>query len=83
MRLNGKIGRWGFYTTRWVKALSADDAERQAVEVVRNDAELRPQLLNIIDDQPIIYIEELAEVDEQDVPDIQKGFTFFPGEANA
>jgi hypothetical protein len=83
LRLAGEIKRMGFYTTRWIEASSSEDAENRAIELIRSDAELRPQVLNAKNDPPMVYIEELAEVEEHDVPDIQQGFSFFPEEMNA
>ena len=39
--LNEGVKRYGFYTPRFVEAHDPEDAERQAVERIRNDAELR------------------------------------------
>jgi hypothetical protein len=64
------------------EASSAKTEERD-LELIRSDPELRPQVLKTPDDPPMIYIKEMAEIEVDAVPEIQRGFLFFPAETNA
>ena len=83
MRLSGEVKRFGFYTTRFVEASNSNKAEERALELIRNDPELRSQVLNTPHDPPMIYTEEMVEIEEDEVPEVQRGFSFFPAETNA
>ncbi len=60
----GRIKPHGFFTTRWVKAISPEAAELAAVELLKND----PNLTNLTqndresDPPPMVYLEELYVV---------------------
>lgn len=53
----------GFYTGVWVEAQDPDDAFSKAVNIIRNQKELNSKLLNSEDDTPMIYLEEIFELD--------------------
>jgi hypothetical protein len=83
MRGERDVERRGFYTSRFIEAPSEDKVEHCAVEHIRADARLLDATLNPVDAPPEVFIEEFVEVDEDTVPEIQGGFTFFPSENNA
>src|SRR5262249_24035175 len=60
MEADGQPKKMGFYTTRFVEAETPENAENIAVELVRNDAELRKAVKNEKPDPPTIYAEEIA-----------------------
>nr|WP_136249522.1 hypothetical protein [Ningiella ruwaisensis] len=59
---NEKIVKGGFYTTRWVKANSPEEAEEKAVELIKNDHSLKHMLVQSIDTKPMIFLEEISTV---------------------
>jgi len=77
--LDGKTGRYGFFTTRFIEAKDLKGAETTSISMIRN--ELKAIVLNSIDDPPAVYIEEINDID-----DIGKnimpgsGFTWFESE---
>lgn len=84
MRLKGEIKRYGFYTTRFVEASRREDAEHDALDRIKNDAELRAAVLNPDNIAPELFIEELVEVEADNVPENKgAGFSFYPGESDA
>jgi hypothetical protein len=84
MRLTGEIKRYGFYTTRFVEASRREDAEHDALDRIKNDAELRAAVLNADNIAPELFIEELVEVEADSVPeDKGAGFSFYPRESDA
>lgn len=77
----GQIARMGFFTTRWVEAKNAQDAETFAVEHVKAELAKLNVLCNLPNDPPVISIEQIREVSsfgDSIVPG--KGFTFYEDE---
>lgn len=75
----GRIERMGFFTTRWVEALKNDEAEKSAIELVKQELETMDVLCNSPQDPPTFSIDKVREIDSFDgfmVPG--KGFSFFP-----
>ena len=62
----GEPTRFGFSTTRDVKATDPEEAERLAIEDVRNDDRLNGPLLNDPADPPRITITHYIEVESFD-----------------
>jgi hypothetical protein len=60
---NGKPKRYGFSTTRDVKARSPEEAEQLAIRSVREDAELNRALLNDPSDPPRIVVTQKVRVE--------------------
>lgn len=58
----GAVKRFGFYTTRFVEALDKDEAERRAVESLRQEDRLRGGVLNDPSDPPMLFAEEIDEI---------------------
>jgi hypothetical protein len=73
----------GFFTKRFVRAQSTEEAEQAAIQLLREDSKLRG-LLNEPGDPPMIHMEDLFELDPQppEVPQ-QQGFVFYPEEPDA
>ena len=57
----GAVKCFGFYTTRFVEAPNETEAERLAVESLRQDERLRGRVLNDLSDPPMLFAEEIAE----------------------
>ncbi len=60
----GKDQDHGFFTTRWVKAGSPEEAELAAVDFVKKDEKLIQATKNVNGEEPkpMIYLEEISEV---------------------
>lgn len=67
--LEGVVQRVGFYTTRFVEANDTEQAELQAIALVKSDEELRISVRNKLDDPSTIHLEEVVEV--ADFEDVQ------------
>lgn len=53
----------GFYTTRFVEPATPEKAEDFAVQLVREDADLRKAVVNEKSDPPMIYAEEIERLE--------------------
>ena len=79
--MDGTVKSTGFYTTVFVEARDADEAELSAVEVIRKDDRLRQCVLNERPDPPMLYAEEVDELTRFDGPAHQSlGYTFYEEE---
>ena len=77
VNLDGKLGRYGFFTSRLLCANDAADAEIKAFEIIKN--ELSPLVLNDLSDPPNMHASEILEIEsfgEASVPG--SGFTWYP-----
>jgi hypothetical protein len=77
---DGVTKNYGFYVTRDVEADSPEDAERKAVELLRNEEDLTSITLNARDNSPRLFVEKITLLprDEQNL--INSGFSFYPEE---
>lgn len=67
MRANENPPRkFGFYTTAFVKACNAEQAEAITVELLPNDLKLRDACENEASDPPAIQIESIEEIQSFD-----------------
>ena len=77
----GEKGSIGFYTTRFVEAVSAADAETAALEVLRADTTLTvPEEYQTED--ATVFADEIVEVPEGTPRVPNAGFAFFPMKEN-
>lgn len=74
--LDGNVEIVGFYTTRYIHAESAGEAEAIASELIFDDEDLQPPPGDWSDLQPRLVFEEVEQVAEP--LDINDGFMFFP-----
>ena len=77
LSLDGQPTRLGFYTVRFVRADTVEEAELLAVDLIRKDQGLRG-VLNQRPDPPMIFAEEIDHVCASSARKQIKGFTFFP-----
>ena len=56
----GEVKNLGFFTTRWVKAESIQDAEQKAVALIKQDHSLISMMVKQPTLTPMIYLEEVA-----------------------
>jgi hypothetical protein len=72
------VKRAGFFTTRFVEAPTAKDAELRAIDLIRDDPELVPAVRNAPDDSPMLYADSIREVpDFGDVEPPGRGYTLY------
>src|SRR5205809_294154 len=64
--MNGKIGKHGFITFCCLQADDGSAAENAAVQMVRDDQELRDLVKNQPDDPPVMDILEITELESLD-----------------
>jgi hypothetical protein len=78
LNFDGQVQKLGFYVTRVVDAQNPNDAELAAVDLVRRDSRLKGNVLNQSDDPPMLYAEEIEEVEESsDGENVDTGFSWF------
>lgn len=81
MNQEGAVKRFGFYTTRFVEALDKGEAERFAIESLRQHDQLREGVLNDHSDPPMLFAEEIDEVSTfEDVENQVPGLAFYEDE---
>ena len=76
--IGGSDGPYGFYTTRFVRAESAERAETLAVEILRSDPKLDAPP-STRSEKTMVYFESIEEIDAipQGVNEPGTGFAFF------
>ena len=82
LEVDGKVQRFGFYTNRFVEAADPREAENTAVARIRSHDRLRSGVCNLSEDPPMIYVDEIAEISRDDVPEKEQGLAFFVSEVN-
>lgn len=77
LNFDGRPRKSGFYVTRFVDAADAEEAENAAVALLRNDAALKGLVLNSRDDTPMMYAEEVEELEAYDPEEnVDTGFSW-------
>tara|TARA_R110001592_G_C13183961_1_gene751331 strand:- start:714 stop:1013 length:300 start_codon:yes stop_codon:yes gene_type:complete len=75
------VKRLGFYTTVYVYALSEEDAEHKALDIIRNDQKLHNGILNDKSDPPMMFIEKVTETSSNIPQDRERtGYVFYEDE---
>jgi hypothetical protein len=77
MDFEGKLQKTGFYTTRFVEAQNPKEAEDLVIELIKKDANLLASVRNENSNPPMLYVEEIEEVD---MLQPKLGYIFFPDE---
>lgn len=80
MAISGDQRYMGFFVRRFVAAATHDLARAGAIAAVRADASLDGLILNDQDDPPILFVDEVEDVSERDVPEVEPGFVLFRDE---
>ena len=84
LNLEGVEQKLGFYTTRFVEAQNEEAAEYDVMEMLRADPEFGKGVLNDKSDRPMMYAEEVEEIDSfEGVTLPGTGFAFYPEENEA
>jgi hypothetical protein len=71
INMDGETAKRGFFTTRVVEASDPRAAEYAAVQLLREDQDLRSIVLNAKDDPPVMDVQEISEVEA--MPEVQPG----------
>jgi hypothetical protein len=78
LNFDGQLQKLGFYVTRVVDARNPDEAELAAVNLVREDAHLKGNVLNERDDPPTLFADEIEEIEKSDgAENVNTGFSWF------
>ena len=81
INIDGKEQKLGFYTRVFVEARDEEDAEQRSIRLLRDDPKLKRITLNNKSDSPMIYVEEIEELESFDGLKLPRiGFSFFPME---
>ena len=70
----------GFYTTRYVQELTPEAAELKALSLLKQHTSLQPPDGIAKPKAAKVYFEEIVEVAADEVPDEDKGLSFYPME---
>ena len=82
MKADGVVKRMGFYTTRYVEGVERDDAERRAIDSLRQLNRLRESLLNDPANPPLLFAEEIEEIDSfEGIESLEPGLVMFDDES--
>ena len=74
--MKGLKGLMGFYTTRWVEASSADEAELLALEMLRDEFNFSERQRSKAPHAKV-YFEEIVEVEPSSSRNPNRGATWF------
>ena len=81
MNVDGEDQKLGFYTTAFVEAQDEEEAEQRAIGLLRDDREFRRSVLNEQSDAPMMFADEMHEVESFEGLHLPRtGFSFFPEE---
>ena len=84
INLEGKDQKLSFYTTAFVEGQDEEHAEQRAMALLRNDKEFRRSVLNGQSDAPMMFVDEIDELESFEGLNLPRtGFSFFPEEGNA
>jgi hypothetical protein len=76
---NGIAEKFGFYSTRFVEANNEEHAEETAIATLRDEPTLRDAVLNEKSDPPMMYVEDISQLDSfEDLNIPGTGFSFYP-----
>ena len=81
--LEGKVMKLGFLTTRLVESRDEAQAELDAVQLIRKNEALAG-VLNERSDPPMIYCEDIEEIEPFDAASVvQQGLIFYPEDSQS
>jgi hypothetical protein len=76
--MDGVVAKYGFITWRLVDAPDPVAAENSAVQMLREDQELRVLVLNEKNDPPVMDVTETAVLDSVEASQSQPGRIWYP-----
>ena len=78
IEMDGRIAKYGFFTTRFVEATDADAAENTAVQMIRETQRLRDLVRNAPDDPPVMDVIGITELESFDgIENLEPGFAWY------
>ncbi len=78
IEMDGRIAKYGFFTTRFVEATDADAAENTAVQMIRETQRLRDLVRNAPDDPPVMDVTDITEMESFDgIRNLEPGFAWY------
>jgi hypothetical protein len=81
--LGDGIASHGFFTTRFVEADTLDEAELKAVASVRKREEIKAMLRNSPDTPPMLFAEEIEEIENFDgIDNPEQGLIWYKEDAD-
>ena len=84
LNVDGSVGKFGFFTTRFAEADTPAQAEETAILALRADSTLRSNTLNDEADTPMLFVEDIEELDSFDgITPPGAGFSFYREDASA
>jgi hypothetical protein len=72
-----RIEKYGFYATRDVEAESFEGAELIAVDLIRNEEQIKEVTLNTASDPPMLFLEEIRELKPGEESINGSGYTYY------
>ncbi len=75
--LGDGVDKYGFYTTRYVEANTKSAAEDIAVESIKSRTDILKSIKNEKNDPPMLYAEEIEEVDNIKSSEHELGLAWF------
>ena len=79
LKVDSQDQKLGFYVTVFVEATDEHAAETKAMDLLRNDPKLVNNILNTKADAPLMFVDELEELEAFEEPYLPRtGFSFFP-----
>ena len=77
IQTDSKLEKVGFYQTIFVESDNPEFAENKAVEIIRN-SDLQEEVKNDIEDPPMIYLDEIEEIESfEGIDDLVQGRIFY------
>ncbi len=78
--INGEKSKQGFYKTVFVNSANPEQAELDAVQLIR-ESDLRDLVKNDRSDPPMLFLDEIEEIEEQEIENYSPGgATWYPDE---
>jgi hypothetical protein len=76
LRIDERPRRMGFFTTRFVEAPDVEQAGQAALALLRGEGRLKPR--NEATDAPLVFFDEIEEVQAADIQVVATGLSFYP-----
>lgn len=77
IKLNEKMTKCGFYTTKYIEANNPEEARSLVMDMLSSDDKLKDVVKNDKNDPPIIYADEISEVESFDSKDLKIGISWY------
>jgi hypothetical protein len=78
LEVDGRVAKYGFFTTRFVEAVDRSAAENAAVGMIRETERLRDLVRNTSGDPPIMDVTQIVELESFDgIKNREPGFVWY------